>query len=81
MSLTDEKYMTAKELVDAFAEIGVVVSYNHIRNLMLIAPGALSGRFARFSELHEFWRSLPPGSNIRELARASQVKIGQIRVL
>lgn len=81
MSDADEKYKTAKELVAAFAEIGVVVSYNHVRNLMLIAPGSLSGRFARFSELHAFWRALPPGSNVRELARATQVKIGKIRVL
>lgn len=81
MSAGDEKYMAAKELVAAFASIGVTVSYNHVRNLMLIAPGALSGRFARFSELHAFWRSLPPGTNIRAMARESRVKIGQIRVL
>lgn len=78
---TGERYQTAKELVGAFAEIGVVVSYNHVRNLMTIAPGSLSGRFARFSELHEFWRSLPPGANVRDMAKSNRVKIGQIRVL
>lgn len=79
--MSEERYKTAKELVTDFKDAGLTVSYDHVRNLMRIAPCTLGGRFARYSELLTFWRSLPGGTNVRSKARAPKVELGRITTL